>query len=294
MPKIIYMDHKFNPKTMALLELANEIIDDYASQGFDLTLRQLYYQMVSRDVIPNKQSEYKKLGTIISNARRAGLVDWYAIIDRTRNLRKNAHWNSIKDILRSAEHSFAIDKWQGQDYRVECYVEKDALVGVVARACGPLDVPYFACRGYSSDSEMWRAAQRYEEYRDQGQRMVVIHLGDHDPSGIDMTRDIKDRFALFGAYPIVNRIALNYNQVEQYNPPPNPAKEADSRWADYVNTYQTRSSWELDALEPQVIVDLITAEVLSFRDHDLWDEMVEREEAGKREINRMRTEYDGE
>jgi len=173
-----------------------------------------------------------------------------------------------------------------------CMVEKDALVGVIARACQPLDVPYFACRGYSSDSEMWRAAQRFLRYEDNGQIPYIIHLGDHDPSGIDMTRDIEDRLNLFNARPYVKRIALNYDQVEMYNPPPNPAKETDSRWEGYVAEYNTYSSWELDALDPNVIVDLITGEILALRDDDRWDERMIEETEGKLELRRMRQEYE--
>lgn len=289
--KIAYITHRFNSTSLNLLDLANEVITEYAEQGFDLTLRQLYYQLVARDYIPNSQREYKRLGTLISKARRAGMVDWEAIVDRTRNVRKNAHWGSPASILLSAIQSFAIDKWEGQDYRPEVWVEKDALIGVVERACKPLDVPYFACRGYSSDSEMWRAARRFLEYEEDGQTLYIIHLGDHDPSGIDMSRDIKDRLNLFEAWPIVNRIALNYDQIETYNPPPNFAKETDTRWADYVDTYNTESSWELDALEPQVIVNLITDEIESIRDDDLWQEKVAIEEAGKEDLKKMRLDY---
>src|SRR5262245_657309 len=293
MPKICYIEHKFAKKTTQLLELANAIITQYAAQGFDLTLRQLYYQMVARDIIPNQQNEYKRLGQIVSDARRAGLIDWDAIIDRTRNLRGNSHWDTPADVLLAAEQSFAIDKWEGQPYRPEVWVEKDALVGVVARACEALDVSFFACRGYSSDSEMWRAARRLINYEKIGQIPYIFHLGDHDPSGIDMSRDIQDRLELFEANVTVKRIALNFDQVEQYSPPPNPAKETDSRWEDYVSTYGTQSSWELDALEPQVIVDLITEEIESLQDTDLWKARVEEEKSGKAELRRMRLSYNG-
>ena len=292
MPKICYKPHRFNKKTRRLLSLANQIIAEYDNQGFDLTLRQLYYQLVARDIIPNKQSEYKRLGQIISDARRAGVVDWGAIVDRTRSLKSNPHWDTIADILETTEHAFQVDKWAEQKYRPEVWVEKDALIGVVARACEPLDVAYFACRGYSSDSEMWRAACRCNDYYfDQDQQLHLIHLGDHDPSGIDMTRDIEDRFQLFNADVTVARIALNLDQIEKYKPPPNPAKKTDSRWRKYVDEYGITDSWELDALEPQVILDLITEEIESVRDDDLWQQKVSEENTGKAELRDMRLSY---
>ena len=102
-----------------------------------------------------------------------------------------------------------------------------------------------------------------------------------------------DRFNLFDALPIVKRIALNLDQVEQYNPPPNPAKKTDSRWKKYVDEYGITDSWELDALEPQVLVDLITDEVESLVDGDLWQARLDEENAGKAALKEMRLSYSG-
>ncbi len=154
-------------------------------------------------------------------------------------------------------------------------MEKDALIGVVARACERQDVAYFSCRGYTSQSELWGAAQRLERYADAGQVPVIIHLGDHDPSGIDMTRDLTARLDLFmrsdGYEPAeVRRIALNMPQVEAFQPPPNPAKVTDSRASGYIARFGA-SSWELDALNPEVLDALIGDEIASLRDLDLWE-----------------------
>ena len=87
MPKITYKEYRLKQASLDIINQANQIIREYSAQGFDLTLRQLYYQFVSRDLIPNSQREYKRLGSIINKGRLAGLVDWNAIVDRTRNLR---------------------------------------------------------------------------------------------------------------------------------------------------------------------------------------------------------------
>ena len=185
MPKIRYQKKSFRADSLEVIEQANAIIEVYAAQGFDLTLRQLFYQFVSRGLIPNKDSEYKRLGSIVNDARLAGLIDWEHITDRTRNLRGNAHWEQPQDIMRSAAYSFAINKWADQDYRPEVWIEKDALVGVIEGVCKTLDIDFFSCRGYTSQSEMWSAGRRLERYYLEGQTPVVIHLGDHDPSGIE-------------------------------------------------------------------------------------------------------------
>jgi hypothetical protein len=269
MPKIKYLERKFSERSRNIITIANEIIDDYKASGFDLTLRQLYYQFVSRNHLPNTDREYKNLGGIINDARLAGEIDWEAITDRTRQLEERSHWETPGDIIADAERAFHHDLWETQRFRLECWIEKDALKGVIETICSQFDVPYFSCRGYTSQSEMWNAAQRLIAWHGAGYETIILHLGDHDPSGIDMTRDISDRLCLFDCTTTVKRIALNQSQIKQYRPPPNPAKITDSRARDYIRAHG-QSSWELDALEPQVIVALIREEIESYIDKAAW------------------------
>ena len=279
MPKISYIEKKFRPATLATIETANRIIDEYADQGFDLTLRQLYYQMVARGYIENSERSYKNFGNVIADGRLAGLIDWDRIVDRTRNLQVNGHYRDPGHIMEAAVNSYQIDKWSRQPYRIEVWVEKDALSGVVDPVCRRLDIPYFACRGYTSQSEMWEAGQRLARWRRAKQTPVILYLGDHDPSGIDMTRDVIDRLQLFAGGIQVDRLALNWDQVEQYNPPPNPAKLTDSRADAYIARFGGES-WELDALNPTILAGLIENIVAQLRDAALWAEAVEEEEEG--------------
>ena len=283
MPRIKYQEINLRKDSLALIEVCNKIIREYTAAGYILTLRQLYYQCVSRDIIPNKQSEYKRLGSIVNDGRLAGLIDWNALEDRTRNVRSVSHWDSPEQIISAVANQYAIDKWDGQDVRPSIWVEKDALVGVVERIATELDVEYFSCRGYTSQSEMWGAAQRFIKNAQNGQGTHIIHLGDHDPSGIDMSRDIEDRIRMFMTHHIghathleFTRIALNQDQIDLYNPPPNPAKSTDSRFQSYMNLHGDES-WELDALEPQVLADLIRAKVDEIRDDNLYAKKQEQE-----------------
>jgi hypothetical protein len=277
MSKHCYVDKKFKKASMLIIQQANEIIDEYMADGFKLTLRQLYYQFVSRDLLANKQSEYKRLGSIISDGRLAGLIDWNAIEDRTRVFKRNAHWTDPGEIIEATIHNFHLDYWEGQQYRPEVWIEKQALEGVISGICSELDVRYFACKGYVSQSKMWNAAMRMKRVmRESGQTPVIVHLGDHDPSGIDMTRDIDDRQDLFGCPIILKRIALNMDQVEQYDPPPNPAKLSDTRAEGYIQEFGN-SSWELDALEPRVLSRLIRETVEGYRDDEIYQDVIDRE-----------------
>lgn len=285
MTKIAYIDKRFNRASQELIMIANRIAEDYARRGFDLTLRQLYYQLVSRDVIPNTEKEYKRIGRLISDARLAGLVDWAHIVDRTRLIRSNPHWSDPAQILESAAASYMLDRWENQPFRPEVWIEKDALVGVIARVCERWDVPYFSCRGYNSQSEQWEGARRAAYWQDRGQIPIIFHLGDHDPSGIDMTRDLGARFELFMGGLRVERLALNHDQVEEYKPPPNPAKMTDTRIATYIASFGL-SSWELDALDPVIIADLIQSAIEDIIDPAAWDETAEAEKHGKEILGR--------
>lgn len=281
MPRIAYVEHKFTEKSFAVIEHANTLIEDYAAQGLALTLRQLYYRFVAADLLPNSQKSYNRLGEIVNHARLAGLMDWEAIEDRGRNLIRNSHWDEVGDIMHSAAAGFAFDKWEDQPYRVEVWVEKQALEAVIGQAAQPYDCAYFACKGYTSQSEMWRAAMRFLSYREAGQIPVVIHLGDHDPSGVDMTRDIFDRLnTTFGVEVEVDRIALNMPQIRKHKPPPNPAKITDSRADKYIARFG-RSSWELDALEPATLRDLIQGAIKARLDVKKWNRRVKEEKRAR-------------
>jgi hypothetical protein len=343
MPLICYQPKRFDASSAAIINQTNQILDKYRKQGYDLTLRQIYYQFIGRDIFPddrwwlwvpatrkwvhadantpgatkNAEPNYKWLGGIINDARLAGTIDWASIADRTRNLQQNAHWDSPHAIVEACASQFQIDKWASQKNYIEVWVEKDALVGLLEAACRPLDVPYFSCRGYTSQSEVWGASQRLLEKVHQGKRIFIIHLGDHDPSGIDMSRDILDRLTLFlstdlwvafmkrhrphngedrdeylkrlsmfpGAQDIDNpiklrRIALNMDQVEHYKLPPSPAKLTDSRCQRYMGTFGD-DSWELDALEPSTITGLIATAVLELRDETRWRASKKAEEAAR-------------
>ena len=298
MPFIQYKEINFQQKSLTLIEYVNAVVSEYKEQGYNLTLRQVYYQLVSRDIIPNNDKSYDNIGTLINNGRLAGLIDWHAIEDRTRNLRSLSHWDTPKDVINSAAWSYSLDKWVGQPRYVEVWVEKDALSEIVGKASNRLDVPYFSCRGYVSQSEMWGAAQRLITRSYNHRELVILHLGDHDPSGIDMTRDIRERLKLFCRDELspdcegvkIKRIALNMQQIETYSPPPNPAKLTDSRCGEYIARYG-RSSWELDALEPQVLEDLIVNEIQRHMQMGNYNTICKKEEQQKERLFEVAREW---
>lgn len=282
--KETFIEHKFSKVTRERIALANSILEDLAAQGYRISLRQLYYQLVSKGAIPNSQKEYKKLGDTLNKARLAGLVDWSSIEDRGRSIRGwNGGYLSPADYIGGLENGYFRDWWVGQENYVEVWIEKDALVNVVERPCDRHRVRYFSCRGYSSASEQYQAGKRFLREEAAGRTCHILHLGDHDPSGIDMTRDNREKVHMFSGVPVnVHRIALNMDQVEELNPPPNPAKMTDSRVGDYIRMHG-RQSWELDALPPSYIDNLIDTELRNLIDAEAMQarQMIESEETAE-------------
>lgn len=343
--KFPYIKKKFNAEQLAIIAICAKIIERYSDQGYVLTLRQLYYQCIAGELLPdtwidpvtkskNNEKSYKKLGNIISEARLAGLIDWDMIEDRGRVTHRPGHWDSPKELLRAAARAFARDKWRVQPNYIEVMVEKQALEGVLQPICEKLGVSFTSNKGYSSASAMFEAGRRLNhefmnrairakllpermrderfplkeliEDREQVNRLLdcdlsqderplfsltedaiadgwprigIIYFGDHDPSGIDMTRDVRDRLSMFSdAIPLeVHRVALNMDQIEELHPPENPAKETDSRAVNYIRKYGN-SSWELDAVEPAELARMVEEKILEFRDDEIWDKSVKQEE----------------
>lgn len=279
MGKVCYTPKNFNAANQALIDYMNVVVRDYQHQGYDLTVRQLYYQLVARDVIPNNLQEYKRIASIINDAKLAGQMDWDAIVDRTREFITQPHWSSGADIVEACVRSYDQDRWANQDVRVFVVVEKEALVGVLSRTCKKYDVPLLAARGYPSGTVLRAfAEEQLLPAVNDNKQIVVLHLGDHDPSGIDMTRDLTERLALFTYGMVggqeVNRIALTMDQVDEIRPPENPAKLTDSRVGGYVKLYGS-SSWELDALSPQYLNDLLESHITDQIDNGAWAEIEE-------------------
>lgn len=288
---VCYAAKDFELATLELIRAADAIIQEYEGKGMVITVRQLYYQFVARGLLPNVRNNYDRIKDIVNDGRLAGLISWTAIEDRGRNLKGHQTFvNAPHAVKWMREEHYRIDMWEGQTFRPEVWVEKEALEGVIATICNELRVDFFACKGYNSQSEQWRAGRRFADYVARGQRPIVFHLGDHDPSGLDMTRDNRERLSMFAGTPIlVTRIALNMDQVERYAPPPNPAKVKDSRYDAYRRQYGDQS-WELDALEPEMIRDLIKDAVMRVRDPGRWDDNLRREAEDKMELEEMTDE----
>lgn len=278
-----FIEKRFGAKRLGLIGAANKIVEKYLAAGYRLTLRQLFYQLVVANLLRNVERSYKILGEAISDGRLAGLIDWEAIEDRIRQPFKHPEFENLEELVKAALQSYRLPRWADQEHYVELWVEKDALAGVLRPLALAYHVTLMVNRGYSSQSAMYEAANRFEEAEAGGKETVLLYLGDHDPSGEDMVRDIRARLERFGANVDVQKIALTMAQVKQYNPPPNPAKMSDSRAASYVAEHGA-SSWEVDALPPDVLHKLIERSIHPFIDGKAWDRVVKQEEQDKKAL----------
>jgi len=296
--KIKFREARISRANRERLSLVNSIIEEYQAAGYVLTLRQLYYQLVSRDVIPNLDTEYAKLSNLLKEGRMGGIVDWDAIEDRLRQPNKPSSWSTPENILDSAIHSYTRDLQEGQPTYIEVWVEKDALSGVLKRVTHKYHIPIMVNRGYSSVSAMYDAYNRFVRNGVWEARPIkILYLGDFDPSGLDMIRDIADRTNEFkdgadfsNATPFdfsVRHIALTMPQIEEHTPPPNPAKIKDPRATDFIAKYGG-TSWEVDALRPEVLHSVLENAILEEMDMERYEQAKHDTEEGKNKLKSLK------
>jgi hypothetical protein len=292
-----YRQDNLRADTLATIERINEVLADADRDNVEMSLRQVYYKFVKNLWCPNSDREYKKLGNALDAGRMNGLISWTAIVDMNRSLYGTSTQDAPEQLLEGLDRKFHLDLWADQQWRPEVWVEKLGMLNVIGGICSQLRVDYYACKGYDSQTMIWQAGRRMARYISKGQRPIIFHMGDHDPSGLDMTRDNRERVALFAGVPItVVRLALNMDQIDELKPPENPTKLSDSRAEAYIAEHGY-SSWEIDALEPTYIRDLIEQNVSRLRDEELWGQALAREVAGKdwlRTIQRPERDEDEE
>ena len=284
--KKLYKNFRFREDTLQLIAECDAIANEYMGMGLTLTTRQMYYQLVSANIVPNDEKSYSKVKGIVSKARLAGLIDWSAIEDRARQAEEPSEWGSINSIVSSALAAFRLPRLQGQPEYIELWVEKDALAGVLEPIARKYHIVLMVNRGYSSQSAMYESARRINnnaaEY-DCVNGSTVLYLWDLDPSGEDMVRDIDERLEMFGCYATVEKVALNMDQVDYYSLPPNPAKLTDSRAASFIEKYGT-NSWEVDAIPPKVLQQIISDTIEASLDMDMMQAVKDKEEADKKPL----------
>jgi hypothetical protein len=302
--KETYREQQFSASVLAIIESADGILEEFDRQGFKMTLRGVYYQFIQRDILPeswidpsyneqhhlppdtkNTLKNYKRLGDILANARMAGLIDWDHIEDRGREPIVPLEFEDLEHRVRSALANYRLRRWHDQDCYVELWVEKDAIAAQLEPLASKHHVTLQVNKGYSSVSAMREAAFRFIEASDGGARVThLFYFGDHDPSGMDMVRDITERLGVFGATEVqVTKLGLTIEQVRRYKLPPNPAKVNDPRAAAYIARYG-KESWEVDALTPPQTASLVNAAISAVINTKRLDKVLKQEARDKKDM----------
>lgn len=278
-----------------------QIVNEYQEDGYVLTLRQLHYQLVTNNWIVNHDSAYSKLGNILDDCRYSGIIDWDAIEDRGRIPHLLYHVKDIADALNDTVNQYRLDRQLGQQHNIELWTEKDALSGILKRSTEKYHVRLVVNKGYTSSSAIYNSYLRIIEALKKKQFTTILYFGDHDPSGLDMIRDIRDRLSLMlknGRYEIdppsdifeVIQIGLTMSQIKQYNLPPNPTKLTDSRAKKYISKFG-KTCWEVDALKPQTLTQIVESNILSVLQKTKFDKVVKRENKEIVELKKLVNQY---
>ena len=238
--------------TQAIVDIAYTILAD----DHPMTVRQVYYQLVARQIIKNQDSQYKRISRILVDARKDGAIPWDWIEDRLRRPRAVSMWEDLTDFGTDAVQAYRRNVWTEQPRYFETWLEKDALSGIFEDLLRPYGVTLNVGRGYDGWDSIRNAAQRMGD----GRRAAILYFGDFDPSGEDMARSLEDRLAYFGCMPDIVKCALTAEDIARYQLPPDPAKRTDTRAAEFI-AKNGDISVELDALPGAVLRQRIRQEV---------------------------------
>jgi len=289
---------EWNPYRKTKIKLDNilSVIDEFKGLGIEeLTVRQIYYQLVGLGHIPHIPKEYGSVLRTIKNARYSGIIDWDTIVDHARVSHMYPSWDSTSDIIIAAAQQYRLHRWEHQEYYVELISEKDALLTILEPIANEWHIRFTPYRGYVSSSILYELSKRIIKARGEGKIVKLYYLGDHDPSGCDMRRDIKKRLTEFlkGSFVEVQRenIALTMEQIREYDLPSNLVDGDDTRNDWYKENFGDEK-WEVDALRPDILRDLVGSAIKKCVDIATWNDTLKTEQEEKKELEEVAGELE--
>ena len=290
MTKRQYIENNLRTDRRELLDEIIPIAEEYMAKGYQITVRQMFYQLVARGIVKNTNPAYDRTSEILKDGRLFGEIDWELIVDRGRQTIMPPEFQSISHLIRAAKTSYRSDRWKEQEYYVEVLVEKDALAGILEPVAKEYHVRLLADKGYPSISSMYDLAGRIEKKQSE-KKCVILYMGDHDPSGRDMVNNITRQMDLLGINVEVDHIALTQDQILQYRLPVQYAKESDSRYEKFKEEFGPNSC-ELDALEPGVLRGILEANIKRYLDEDLYKQAIKKEEEDMAKLDTVADEFE--
>jgi hypothetical protein len=270
-------------KTVKLLDAAHEILSEHQP----MTVRQVYYQLVARQIIENNRSQYQAVSAALVGARQDGTIPWDWIEDRLRRPRLMSMWDDLPDFLKAVQRAYRRDVWSSQPGYLEVWLEKDALSGIFEDALTPFGITLNVGRGFDGWDSIRNAAARFLDKSRNGQDVVVLYFGDFDPSGEEMVHSLRKRLEFFACEPEVVKCALTQEDIRRYNLPPDVTKAKDSRRAKFVAEFGDVSV-ELDALPVDVLRTTLVQQVEARLDLDALEEVKRLEAEERKKLLRIK------
>jgi hypothetical protein len=278
--------HKRLPKIAQVIWVGwfKEVLAEY---NFPITIRQLYYRMVSDpyNFIENNKWNYGRVLERTAQARKEGTLDWRVFEDTERREisgddidrgTSDEFIKTIKGLIKECQDSYSMSMWATQPKYIEVWVEKNALAGIVSKVAKRYKVLTFPSRGYGSITKRKERAEEIATLPNEEKK--VLYFGDFDPSGIDFDRVLEADLELEGVK--FKRIALWDYQAIDYQFNPNPVKETDTRTKAYVEKYGEHC-WELDCLPIADLEEMVGRAIKKEIDWDIWKKRVEEIEKNK-------------
>ncbi|MEM3356898.1 MAG: hypothetical protein QW166_03620 [Candidatus Bathyarchaeia archaeon] len=271
-----------------LLQHTLNLISQY---DIPLTVRQVYYRLVAAGIIRNTRSNYNSLDRCLVNARLNGVIPFSKIEDRSRQVLAGdcefyepEDWMAWRiEALKESASEYELPYWHFQPQYVEVWLEKDALSALFKQVCDRLHVVLAPCRGYSSKSYLYEAAKRLNDI---GKPITILFFSDLDPRGLDIQRDVEETLHNFGVDFNLERVALTRQHVEAYSLPHAPTKKTDTMARQWVETYGD-NIWELDALDPNLLMQLVEQSILQHFNQSLFEKRNELQMQNRDKINEI-------
>ncbi len=266
-----------------VLEAALEVI---AGEDGPITIRHLFYRLVSLKVIEKTETAYKALGNHLSKWRHSGHIAFTAFADNTRWYLGATTFDDITDALDNAESCYRKNLWADQGVMLEIWCEKDAVAGVIGGVADSFGVKTFVCRGFPSLTSQHAAAMGFCEANRRGKKCLIAYFGDHDPSGVDIDRSMARRFAEWGADVEIERVAITAAQIIEFDLPTRPVKSTDTRAKDWVG-----GCVEVDALPSADLRALVQNSITKHIDGYAWQQLQTVEQLERESLRAFRAAW---
>ena len=256
-----------------------------------MTLRQLFYRLVSTEALENSRADYVRLSRVMTRAREEGKIDYDHIVDRSRPEYEPNVWDDLPGYLMAVRRSFRRDLWRDQPCHVEIWVEKDAIIGAIdGLAVGELGVTVRVGKGFQSATRVHEIAELFASTI---KPIHVFYLGDHDPSGRCIEDELYERVRRYGSGDFeMERLAIHESDIRIFNLPPLRVKPTDSRAKRFKREYGSKCV-ELDALPPNELRRRIKEAVDDLIDWEAWNRAMNVEAAEKESLTKIVTRMTG-